>query len=369
MKYTLFSVVILLYSSLVHADFLEVLSQGSSRLWGAQACSYQSGPEVLAATEESRKCIQSQGHEGLTRDAKNILHVARRATESIDQKAENEFFAALGLQHASELNCSADFATSIAADDEKALQARQDIATKIKTARAAKQRLISLTNELSTNSSLSRRVCEDAQNLKPSPIEVEVRGQDVGYEICKQILETRTSLDVVKRLIPLGGAPDIHGLVDKYINAAEGDDAEKMTGQLDALIKKAYTETQSRVKQSAQSLAEQAVAVPLKMDRATKKALLSDPLVTRKVIESGGEKNRALMESMACRADQRYGRGADDLDKTLLIGSVVVSTGAGLALRASAYAARFAVGAQNIRAAGYLSVNASSPPLNTLRWD
>lgn len=318
----------------------------------------------MAAVQSSRQCLLSSG--AAVQQAVALQQVGDAAIKD----SEDGFFASLALQHSKELDCSSDFAQQLSGA--AGAGARENVATKMKVLREAAQRLTKAVAKLMSPDFTGGKVCPLAiDDLQPPPKSNDPgndfmwKSQQDYYDTCKEIITTRSAYEAIFHSIPLSGTPEVKKLLEDYAyskSAADGADPAKsietLDKNLDANIAKAYGQSSQSLRSSAKDLLQQGKGSGADIDRGTRYALLSDPAVTEKVIESAGTDNKEIMTGIACRADQRYHSGADALDRTVMVGSLVISGGAGLVLRGGAIAARVGLAANEIRMAGLLSVNA-----------
>lgn len=345
---------LLLCAPAAQAGLLEFLSEGAHFLSGQGGCeSYQEDTARQGAQLARQRCKPEGDLTGLGRQAQDLQAIQTAVQSSASASAEDEFFAALAEQHSRELQCAGNFADLVASGNETALA---DIENKVRLYREAQQNVIRQARILSEDLSLPKVCPLSLAELKPSPV---FEGQvDRHYEVCKSLITSRLAAQTIQSSIPMGHLPAMADLIDKMGAYKEGPELSALQVQLRSEIQKAYRSAKGQLQGEANKLQDTLRSKGgAGFGRQERYALLSDSAVVQKVLQEGGASKD--LKGLACRADARYGSGADSLNRGLLVGSLAISGGAGLLLRAGGVAAKVIQGANTARSTGLLSMNAA----------
>jgi hypothetical protein len=182
--------------------------------------------------------------------------------------------------------------------------------------------------------------------------------------------------------IPFSDYPSVQRVINGLIGSVPGDPATDMTGRLVEaqlaarpppgesvrdenrvrdLLKAGLSELAHAVRTDRERLtrvaARQAGEAPL--SSAEQRALANDPALIQALLSRLPER-RADLEGLACRIDARYGSGAEKLELTLMAGSLALSAGSGVVLKAASVGGRaLAGGSLAARARGLISLRSA----------
>lgn len=314
---------------------LEKLSQGAHYLATGGGCQGFDQERASTALKQISNC---QDQNDSKQEVVPQASVLADLTKKISEPAEDQFFALLAKQHARELDCSAQFADEGVSKNQESLK---DISKKIRMLREAKQKLVRATREVAENPQAITKSCPlGAHDLIPSD------------SFCKEVVSWRSAYNAIYASIPLSEVPSVKKLLESEANAAQE------STQLENAVKIAYADAKKFLADEGKKLRSKAQQEGGKgFDRNARYALLSDPRVTSKVIEDGG--NSADLKNLVCRADARYGSGADQLQTGLFVGSMLLGGASGVVTRIGSAAWKVAEGANAARSAGLLSLNAT----------
>ncbi len=329
---------------------LEALSQVAYKISGGESCDVITEEKAQKALTSLESECNSRNH-SLADLTINMVDINERALQS----SEDRFFVALSNQHSLELACAADFAKQVG---EGEATANENINSYLSELRKHKQALTQSTLELTNNPSLTNKICPLQIDELSAPTEPSQKNIfNSNSQICRNIIQHRSAFQAISSTIPLSGTPSVQALINKYISFPDGAHFDGWKKSIGQEIQKAYRSAEKLLRQESEKLAYSAKDGGKSMDRSSRKALLSDPAVTEKVINSSSDKE--TMKAIACQADAYYGRGANELDVGLMIGSFVMSGVASVAVRGGAVAARVNSVAQSARVGGWISINSA----------
>lgn len=329
---------------------LEALSKAAYRISGGESCSLVIESKAqLALSKLEQEC------ETRTPPIARLKSSLAEITNHSVQSSEDRFFATLSNQHSLELSCAADFAKQVANGEEIS---NKNILSFLQELRKHKQALTQSTSDLASSPSITNKTCplqlkELSDNQDPSQKMI----FNSNTEICRDIIRHRSAFQAILSSVPLSGTPAIQDLINKYSSVPEGADFEALEKSLGQEIQKAYRSTETLLRSESRNLSNAAKSGGQSIDRSSRKALLSDPAVTEKVINSSSDKE--TMKALACHADASYGSGAEALDTGVMIGSFVMSGVAAVAVRGASIASRIGSVAQSARAGGLISINSA----------
>lgn len=329
---------------------LETLSQVAYRLSGGESCSLVIESKAqLALSKLEQEC------ESRTQPIARLKSTLAEITNHSVQSSEDRFFSTLANQHSLELSCAADFAKQVADGEEIS---NQNILSFLQELRKHKQALTQSTSELASSPSITNKTCPlQLKELSEIPKSSQKIIFNSNTELCRDIIRHRSAFQAISSSVPLSGTPAIQSLINKYISLPDGADFDALEKSLGQEIQKAYRSTESLLRSESSSLSDAAKSGGQSIDRSSRKALLSDPAVTKKVINSSSDKE--TMKALACHADASYGSGAEALDTGVMIGSFVISGVAAVAVRGASIASRIGSVAQSARAGGLISINSA----------
>jgi hypothetical protein len=329
---------------------LEALSKAAYKISGGESCSLVIESKAqLALSKLEQEC------EPRTIPIARLKSTLAEITNHSVQSSEDRFFSTLANQHSLELSCAADFAKQVAEGEEIS---NQNILSFLPELRKHKQALAKSTSELASSPSITNKTCPlQLKELSEIPKSSQKIIFNSNTELCRNIIRHRSAFQAILSSVPLSGTPAIQSLINKYISLPEGDDLEALEKSLGKEIQEAYRSTETLLRSESTNLSNAAKSGGQSIDRSSRKALLSDPAVTEKVINSSSD--RETMKALACHADASYGSGAEALDTGVMIGSFVMSGGAAVAVRGASIASRIGSVAQSARAGGFISINSA----------
>lgn len=335
------------------AGVMEFMSRAAYNILpGGESCEALDETKALAAVEELENCVAPASTLGIEKQLADISAMNERLRQPRPPgKAEDRFFALLARENQRELGCASGFATELVKDDEAVAHLRN----RLLALREAKRKLRIAVERLSSPSYMGPRICPSIpEDLRPNPSLVSMMGRDEGYELCREVLATRTAVKILQEGMPLIGSPEVFELVDKV-----GVEDAVSPQDLDRRIRETYSRAGRAIQKNAD-----AIENMLKthrgagFDRSERAALLSDPALVQKVLNQSP--NSAPLRALACDANAAYGAGADKLRTTLLVGSLLFGGGITLAGRLGVGAIRIASGVDAARAAGTVTFNAAN---------
>lgn len=343
----------------LHAGPLEDLSQLANPIWNKSTCSQKFSVEgANQAIKEAQNYCPQPTQTAFPRQLGNAQATFRRD----EDLAEDSYFGLLATQHALELRCSSAFAAQIANDNEQAVE---DLEDKIRALRITKQGLLSAARRINLDPEITTKVCPlTMDDLSPNALP---NGQrDQSFEACRDLIVNRQAHQAILASIPLSATPSIAKFLQTYsnlnvnLNKNPQQEAEliNIESNLKSAIRQAYRNGNLELKSEAQRI-ENIVSEKggAGFDRTERHGLLSDDLVNHKVLLHAG--NGTDIQGLACRADARYGKGADALNLTVTVGSFALGGATTVVAKIGTAAARGLQVANAARGSGLLSLNAT----------
>ena len=283
--------------------------------------------------------------------------------DHVTDKTEDKFFALLGRQQATELRCASQFAEAVKGMSDSQLSDQID---RLKLLRMARKGVADASLEISTNSNIFDKTCPlDISELKNQP--PYSGGEDLHFTACTKLIRNRSAFSTLLASFPLSNRRALTKFLDRSATQAEDPSDASLLSNLKA----AYAATAKEIHDQAEKLENQIKdSGGAGLDRATRHVLLQDPRVVDQVIRMSG--NDADVRGVACRADARYGAGADALNTDMMIGSFALGAVAGVASKVGTVGIEVVEGASAARASGLLSLSstrmlqASALGMNTL---
>ncbi len=283
--------------------------------------------------------------------------------DRVTDKTEDRFFALLGLQQASELRCASQFAGAVNGMSDSQLSDQLD---RLKLLRVARKGVTDASLEISTNSKIFDKTCPlDISELKNQP--PYAGGEDLHYLACAKLIRNRSAFSTLLTSFPLSNRRALTKFLDRQATQAEEPSDASVLSNLRAAYAAAAKEIHGQAEKLEGQIKDSGGAG---IDRATRHVLLQDPRVVDQVIRQSG--NDADVRGVACRADARYGAGADALNTDMLVGSFALGAVAGVASKVGTVGLEVIEGASAARASGLLSLSstrmlqASALSMNTL---
>lgn len=313
------------------------LSKGTHYLLGNSCESRDEKVGLEAMTRATAAVCAKLGQDAnLNRQSTNLQEISAQIRETAEDKA----FAALAYGHALDLKCAAGAAHDIS----QGAGAHAEIVQKILLVRDAKLKLASLAAELASKGIVGCVDSDERGSSKyPSGAFVDPR-----IEGCRSLRIARTTYQALYESVPLSGAPSVKDFLEK----AQVDRGMSEESAAKAL-KHVYAKAESELKDESERLVRLASSGGDKIDRPTRRALVSDPKKVQDLVDASGGGMDA--RSLACDLNARYGSGANELENAVTLGSIVLTPvlgAGGLAVRGAGLL-RAAAGA---RAAGTLSL-------------
>lgn len=284
------------------------------------------------------------------------LENAAQTVQVTQTELENGFLSKLAQHESQELDCAANFAQSLP-QNEKAFASIQN---RVQLLREARQKLQNAVADLNSNEMTRGRLCPlILEELKPDPVMVSIHGYDPFEKNCRIVIAARQAVNVIMASIPLSGTKSVLEYIDHYSTTLPGPEADKMKANLAADLAKAYAGAQKELLSESERFKKLSdPAQVAKASREVKGSLISDPLTVQSVINSAGADGEFL-QGVACSVDAKYGRGAELLQTGLFVGSLALSGGGALMVRAGSTAARALAATRFARLQGLVSFQSS----------
>lgn len=337
-----------------NAGIFELMSKGTQYLSQGQTCAKYDETTAKNKIQNLKNCLPDL-RQSFSRQAQDLNQIK----SSIDGTAKDNFFALLAHQHALEYVCSANFVDDLINNKS---DVQSDLEEKLKLLRQTKQKLNTASAQITSNPNIIGKTCPlTIDDLKPNPLYQNSR--DEYFENCSQVIKSRAAYNAILSSMPLSTIPSIQKSFESYASLTDGAQLESINKNIKGYIKSAYRDAKS-------SLLDQASKLEARLqknggrdfDRNDRRALLSDPRIVTKIAELSS--NDEDIKTIACHADAEYGQGADRLDTGLMIGSVLLSGGYGIAARAASTSIKIQEGVATARSMGLLSANAT----RALQW-
>ncbi|WP_413580812.1 hypothetical protein [Bdellovibrio sp. HCB288] len=325
---------ILLFSGPVHAGPLEALSEQAYKLTGKK-CAPITTSKINSACEPASENLKKSSQE------------LGKISQSISENQEDRYFKLLAEQQGRELQCASDFAKSAAKEIENNFPS-SDLKSKMTMARFARQKAQELGKKIINDPTLSTPVCPQSfEALEGQYPKGTTKG--ASYKACKEWIGYRQSYQAILSSIPLSGSPSLKKVIEDYASAKD----EEPLSQLQSELKNAYSSTQQTLDSNRdllqKTLKEQGADG---LDRAARNELLSDPALSAAILKSN-----PTLEEVACFANARYGEGADNLNNSVMVGSLLMGGGAAILGKVGAATARAVETSTLARTTGMVSLN------------
>ncbi|MEK2690410.1 hypothetical protein [Bdellovibrio sp. GT3] len=323
-----------IFSGPVQAGPLEALSEQAYKLTGKK-CEPVSTKPVDPACEPANNTLKKSSQE------------LGKISQNISESQEDHYFVLLAEQQGRELQCASDFAKSAVKDLDKNFAA-SDLKSKLTMARFARQKAQELGKKIVSDPTLSTPVCPQSfEALEGQYPKGTTKG--ASYQACKEWIGYRQSYQAILSAIPLSGSPSLKKVIEDYASSKD----EKPVSQLQSELKNAYSSTQ-QILDSNRDLLKSALKEKGAegLDRAARNELLADPALSAAILKS----NPAFSE-VACHANARYGEGADNLNNSVMVGSLLMGGGAAVLGKVGAATARAVETSTLARTTGMVSLN------------
>lgn len=322
------------------AGILEFLSQGASAVTGNVCAKFEEDKAGRVLREIDQECND---------DRVLGIHSAKHFSSilnEIEDDTEDNYFALVANQHARELKCAHDFAQKGLEGDKVIIK---DISAKMNMLRETKSILSQATTTLRTSSLISNKSCpSDLLELKKETTPDSISS---GYNnLCETIIKARLAYQAILESIPLSSVAPMRKFLESY---AASKDSDFDPANLKSALKDSGNVLEQEREKLMTVLRTEGGAG---FDRQARHILLSDPAVVQRVLDAGG--NDKDLQGLACRADTRYGTGADQLNNGLMVTSLVASAGVGAIAKMGSLASRMVSGASVSRSAGLISFRA-----------
>ena len=263
-----------------------------------------------------------------------------RLTEQMQPAAESGYLSALAIQHARELACGANFGSYIARGQKGVVRA---IAEKLKLMRELRSTWVNSSRDLRSDRTLAGRFCP--QTLE----ELDDPNESPKFKLlCGKSVRAAAAISAIQSSIPLIGDRQIKAMADRFMDSKDEVGDEILEGE----IKELYNQASSRLQAQASRL--RARAEIKGGDTFTpdeKHELVSDPEVVERVVSQ----DPSAMKPLECRTNARFGKGRDNLDLTLGVGSLFLGGAALGVAKGAGWASRFSGSVATARYAGQLS--------------
>lgn len=322
------------------AGLLELMSQGAAGLTGNVCADFEedSAGRVLRKIDQECKDERVLGVAN-TQYFSSILN-------EIEDDTEDNYFALVANQHARELKCAQNFAIKGSQGDKAIVK---DISAKMEMLRQTKSLLTQATTALRTSALISNKSCpagllELKQDTTPDSI-------SSGYNnLCETIIKARLAYQAILESLPLSSVAPMKKYLESY---ASSKNPKFDVAELKEALKNSAGLLEQEHKKLTNILRTEGGAG---FDRQARNDLLADPAVVQRVLEAGN--NDKDLQGLACRADARYGSGADQLNNGLMITSLVASAGVSAIARLGSLGSKMVSGASVGRSTGLISFRA-----------
>jgi|GEM_PF-6157520 hypothetical protein len=311
MPFYIFALTALISSSTFALDVGAPVAESLQNIVGEECPKYDEQKAKAALKEQcdagtSRSTSESRNSANIS-ELKNAMQVS----------AEDRYFQALAIQHSAELVCGSSYAGLVAQGD-KVNGAELEKA--FEELRLTKQANLDASSAL--KNAYGMQVCPMSQAQLEVDIPKAQRALNQDFALCSDVIATREAYQRALSKIPLSGTPAIQN----FINQHQVKKSALSNADFQKSLQQAYGKARQEMSHQAQTLLKRAQS-PNGPDfnRNEKRALISNPLVTEKVLKTAG--STSDMKALMCSADARYGKGADRLDTALFFGSMVGTGG------------------------------------------
>jgi hypothetical protein len=327
-----FGILIILFGLPSFAGLLEILSKTASVATLNTCSSYDK-------TKAQKEIISAANHAVCDNNGSNPATLKEQFSELkkiLRGDPEDQYFALLADQQIKELRCAGNYANQIAnaKDDDQIIK---ETVAKLQLARTAKHNLSRASQQLATSPNVSTRVCPTDYESLQKEFPKEERDSE-SYRLCDEIIVNRQAYNAIVSSIGLSGTTSVGNLIDQFANESVQVPLKESESALIKRIKAAYVGANKDLDKNAtlmnKTLQEQGGAG---FDRTDRYALLQDPALSKTVLARTGAED---LKGIACQADARYGHGADQLDKFILSGSLILSGAAAITVKAGTAASR-----------------------------
>jgi hypothetical protein len=309
---------VLVCNSALAAGMMEYLSEGAYSANGGGAC---------APVNEEQALKKLNCDPGRPKIIFMDPYSMNKVLDASNLDAERKYFKLLAQEQVDQLTCAQNFAGLIAGGSRSKIN--QTLAERVRELRHAKQDLIKVTQDLNQNKNITQKVCP----LSMPDLAADYAEKGPFYQACEAIIKARAAYGAIYNSIPLSNVPSVKDTLEKYANDTNEELDKKVP--VDEWLQMAYVEAANEVRKERYKL-EQRILKKADFDRTEKAAFLSEPGSVARVLERfAGDPD---VEAIACRANARYGEGAQALDSYLLAGSLGLSFGAGATAKAIALA-------------------------------
>lgn len=319
---------------------LELLSQGAAGLSGNVCAEFKEDNAGRVLRQIDREC-----KEGRVLGIHKVEHFSAILNE-IEDDTEDNYFALIANQHIRELKCAQSFAASAALRDKSIIK---DISEKMEMLRQTKMLLSQASTALRNSTEISNKTCPAGLHELKNEFTPDSSSSEY-VTLCQTIIQARLAYQAILESIPLSSVTPLHRHLERY---ASSQDAKLDETTLRTALKESAIHLEQEHKKIGTILSTEGGAG---FDRHARNTLLADPAVVQRVLQAGH--NDKDLQGLACRADARYGSGADQLNKGLMITSLVASAGAGAIAKLGVLGSRMISGASIGRSTGLISLRA-----------
>jgi hypothetical protein len=334
-------------SSLTYAGPLEDFSELAKSVNTMSTCPDYNSTDAHSSLAQAAACVQLSNGNSIAKQGLELSKIK----EKVESNTEDRYFAILAAQHSNELVCASEFASQVAAGNPVS---DKILTNQFRDLRRYKLALRTAIQKVASDPKVNIKACPFFQNeLNHDFPDVKAREQNKSYQACSEVIRERTAYNTTLSTIPLFQQPAVSAALEKYLLS----NAELSDSDLENLIRATYKKATTELGEQAQDIRKKAQSGDSSVfSRSDKHALLADPRLTEKVLTDGGQSE--ALKAVACTADARYGSGADDLDKGLFVGSLLI--GGGMAVKAVGMTAKLTTAANTGRAIGAYSLTTSN---------
>lgn len=349
------------YPSLGKSDVVQAASHFYDGIMSAaSSAAYDiAGPECKNPKidlDRAQKALQNTGQSCTSTQSGPLtpqsLENMAEATKATQTDLENTFLAKLADQESRELTCAADFAKALPQNK----NAFETIQYRLKMLREARAKLTEAVESINKNDMTRGQICPmTLDDLRPNPMMEGIYGYDPLEKTCRTVIAARQAVQIITASIPLSGTKSVGEFIDKYSVRRPAAEAEQIDKNLAADLAKAYEGAQGELNKESDRFKK--ISTPTSVadaGREVKGSLISDPLMVQNVIKSAGSEGDSL-QGVACSLDAKYGKGAQLLQTGLFVGSLALSGGSALVLRAGSVASRAIAATRFARMQGLMS--------------
>lgn len=338
-----------LYFVPAQAGLMEFMSTAAYNLFpGGERCESVDEARAHEAMSAIALCRTTSVAPDMDRRTAPLADLAPHLTSArTSERAQDRFFGLLAQENRNELDCAADFARDIVGNE----QGVRIIRERLRALGDAQRLVTEKAAILASPQHIGPRICPLSidQLEPPNPHLIQLMGRDSGHEVCRDLIAARTAVKMIKDSLPLTGSPAVAELADQMNRRQPLSDSE-----LDQRIRQTYQNAERSIRNDSQRINRILESRGgAGFNRSERYALMSDPVLVRKVLDLSPQPE--ALEPVACQANAAYGEGADRLQMTLIVGSLLFGGVTSIVARTGVAAAQVHIGLQAARTAGTLS--------------